>query len=181
MDTYNIKWTRLQSEIIRFLCIRAGTSVNKNAMAEALKVSPTSVSQAVKLLDKERLVLYSKSPRMNLTSVELNRERSEAVELKRVQNLQLIYESGLVKYLNDTFPGGIIVLFGSYSYGTDTVNSDIDIAVIGSKAKKLDLTTFNKKLERTVIVQFYDSLSLINKNLRNSLINGIVLKGVIEL
>ncbi len=53
------------------------------------------------------------------------------IDLKRVENLKMIYESGIVEELSERFLGGVIILFVSYSYGEDIVRSDIDIAVIG--------------------------------------------------
>lgn len=181
MDTYKLKWTRVQNEIFRFLCIKSGTSVNQRVIAEALKVSPTAVAKGVKSMSKEGLVVYTKDPRMNLTAVELNRDNEKALSLKRVENLKMIYESGLLNSLSDKFPGALIILFGSYSYGTDTSESDIDIAVIGSKKKEISLKEFENYLGREIIVQFYDSLKEIHKSLRDNIINGIVLRGVIEL
>ena len=74
-----------------------------------------------------------------------------------------------------------VILFGSYSYGEDTIKSDIDIAIIGSKKKDIDLTRFYKMLERPVVLNFYDDLKEINKNLRSNIISGIVLAGVVEI
>jgi len=181
METNKFKWTRVQNEIFRFLCIKSGSSVNQRFIAEKLKVSPTAVAKALKSISKERLIIYSKDPRMNLTYAELNRDNEKAISFKRVENLKMIYESGLLELLNDKFPGTLIILFGSYSYGTDIINSDVDIAIIGSKKKEINLGEFEKLLGRKIIVQFYDSLKEIYKNLRNNIINGIILKGVIEL
>ncbi len=181
MDTYKFKWTRVQNEMFRFLCIKSGVSVNQRVIAEALKVSPTAVAKGLKSMNKDKFIIYNKDPRMNLTSVELNRDSDKAVSFKRIENLKMIYESGLLELLDNKFPGDLIILFGSYSYGTDTSDSDVDIAIIGSKEKEINLEEFEKFLGREIIVQFYDSIKGIHKSLRNNIINGIVLKGVIEL
>jgi len=55
-------------------------------------------------------------------------------------------------------------LFGSYSRGDDTEKSDIDIAIIG-KEKRIDLEMYEKLLEKTIFLHFYDSLDKIDKNL----------------
>src|SRR3989338_1101089 len=112
METYKIKWTRVQNEIFRFLCTKSGTSVNQRVIAEALKISPTAVAKALKGMSEERLIIYSKDPRMNLTSAELNRDGEKAVSFKRAENLKMIYESGLLEVLSVKFPGTLIVLFG---------------------------------------------------------------------
>ena len=173
MDTYKLKFTRLQNGIFRLLCIKAGKSLNQREIARILKVSPTAVAKAVKLLEKESMIKIEKSKTMNLTLIQLNREK--AVALKRIENLKQIYESGFAEFLSEKFPGSTIVLFGSYSLGEDTTASDIDIAIIGSKEKEIDLTNYDKFFERIVFLHFYNDLRKINGNLRENIINGITL------
>ncbi|MBW2967029.1 nucleotidyltransferase domain-containing protein [Candidatus Woesearchaeota archaeon] len=177
MDTYKLNFTTLQSRIFRLLCINVGKPLNQRQIAAALDVSPTAVGKSLEGLG--RLVMIQKDPRMNLSSVTLNREEKKAIELKRAENLEQIYESGLVDHLEEKLPGSTIILFGSYSRGEDTVKSDIDIAVIGSKEKRMDLSRFENILGRTIIVNFYENMK-IDKNLKQSLINGITLQGMIE-
>jgi len=180
MDMYQLKWTRLQSEIFRFLCIKAGASFNLRGIAKPLKVTPTAVSNA--LAGLKGLVNIRKSETMNLFSIELNRDNPEAIDLKRVENLKLMYETGFAGFLSEKFPGCTIVLFGSYSRGEDVLNSsDIDIAVIGAEKKEVELENFEKLLERKIILNFYTSLKEIHKNLKENIFNGILLKGGFEL
>ena len=87
----------------------------------------------------------------------------------------------MVKFLEDNFPGGVVILFGSYSYGEDTINSDIDIAIIERKEKKVNLEKFEKFLKRDIRINFYEDFNKIHKNLRSNIFNGIVLIGRIGL
>ncbi|MBN2457778.1 nucleotidyltransferase domain-containing protein [Candidatus Woesearchaeota archaeon] len=103
------------------------------------------------------------------------------MQQKRADNLLLIYECGLFNYLEKEFAGATIILFGSHSRGEDTINSDIDIAVIGRKDKKINVDVFEKKLERKININFYDTFKGIHKHLKENLCNGIVLSGGIEL
>lgn len=180
MNPYKLKFTRLQNEIFRLLCIK-NFSLNQRGIAKILEVSPTAVSKAIKGLEKEGLIKIEKSQTMNLISVSLNRENPRTIALKRVENLKQIYDSGLLEYLEEYLRGCTLILFGSYSLGEDTEGSDIDIAVIGSKEKEIDLVKFDKILERTIFLQHYDSLSVIKKDLRQNILNGITLQGVVEL
>ena len=175
MDIYKPKFTRLQQGIFRLLCIKAGQSLSQREIARLLKVSPTAIGKAVKGMD---LIKVEKSS-MNLNSISLDRDK--AISLKRAENLRLIHESGLADHLEESFPGCAIILFGSYSMGEDTVSSDIDIAVIGSKEKKIDPETYERLLERDININHYQELSAIKKNLRENIINGIVLSGHVEL
>ncbi|MBU3896629.1 MAG: MarR family transcriptional regulator [Nanoarchaeota archaeon] len=187
MDTYKLKWTRLQSEIFRLLCIRARQKLNLREISRFLKVSPTAVSNALLKLENNELIKVQKSEKMNLVSVELNRDSEKAINMKRVENLKLIYEFGLCEFLFNEFPGGTIILFGSYSRGEDVYaeanenRSDIDIAIIGVKEKNPDLTKFNKMFERKININFYESWGKIHKNLRNNILGGILLEGGVDI
>lgn len=178
---YKLKLTRLQNEIFRLLCINIGKAINQRTIADALKVSPTAVSKSLTTLKKEKLIVVKKDSRMNLTLVELNRDNSLAIGLKRAENLRMIYESGLVNFLEEKFPGDVIILFGSYSYGEDYFNSDIDIAVIGAKQKEINLDKFEKLLEREININTYQNFKDIHKNLKSNIFNGIILSGRISL
>ena len=180
MDTYKVKWTKLQAEIFRFLSISSGKSFNLRGLAKFLNVSPTAASNALSDLEKDEFVKVKRSETMNLLTIEFNRDSRKAIDLKRVENLKQIYESGLVWFLEEKFPGNTIILFGSYSRGEDVHNSDVDIAIVGTKGKDVDLGKFEKVLEKTIHVNFYKSWEL-DKNLRANILNGIVLIGGIEL
>lgn len=180
MDIYKLKFTRLQNEILRFLFIKSGKSFNLRRIAQHLSVSLTAVAKALKLLQREELVKVEKDPESKQLSISLNKENPKIFSLKRVENLKLIYECGIIEYLSNNFLGAALILFGSYSFGEDTVNSDIDIAIIGSKEKSVNLIKFEKMLERTVMLHFYKDIHNISRNLKNNIINGIVLEGSIK-
>jgi DNA-binding Lrp family transcriptional regulator len=188
MDTYKLKFTGLQQEIFRLFCIKAGMSLNQRGIAKLLKVSPTAVSNSLSDLEKEGLIKAEKSKTMNLVLIEFNRDSEKAISFKRVENLKMIYESGLDRFLYDKFPGCTIILFGSYSKGEDVWfgemddrSSDIDIAIIGTKGKAVDLESFEKNLKREIIIQFYNSWKEIHKYLKNNILNGILLSGSVDL
>jgi predicted nucleotidyltransferase len=172
--------TILQQEIFSLLCKRVGTKTNQRQLAKLLKATPTGVAQALKEMKKAELVSIEKSDTMNLNLVSLNRDQ-QTMQLKRVENLRQLYETGFVDFLEEKYPGTTIILFGSYSTGEDTTKSDIDIAVIGGKKKKMDLTKFEKTFEKAININFYESIVFIQKELRENLCNGILLAGFIQL
>ena len=178
---YRLKWTQLQMEIFRVLCIKAGTNVNLRGIARMVKKTPTAISNVLSQLKNEGIINVEKSKDMNLLSIKLNRDNPKTIELKRVENLKLIYESGIVNYLKGSYQGSTIILFGSYSKGEDTIQSDIDIAIIGVNEKDIDLTMFDRLLERKVSINFYKSFKGIHKNLLDNILNGILLNGGVEL
>lgn len=155
--------------------------MNQRQMARFLKISPPSVAKALPLLIKEKIIIYAKDKEMNLSSISLNRDSKIVMQLKRAENLKLIYESGIVDFLEEKFPGSTIVLFGSYSRGDDIKTSDIDIAIIGSKEKEINLEEYTNFLEREIRINFYNYWKDIHKNLKENLLNGIILIGGVRL
>lgn len=178
VNIYKQKLTNLQQEILRLLFVKAGASLNQNEIAKFLDVSPPAVMKALPGLEKESRIKLTKSKRL---SIELNRDNYKMLQLKRVDNLKLIYETGLADFLEKEFAGAAIILFGSYSRGDDIINSDIDIAVIGRKDKQIDITKYEKDLERKININFYNSFKKIHKSLKENICNGIVLVGGVEL
>lgn len=177
---YKLKLTVLQQEILRYLFIKAGNSFNARGLARAVEVSQPAISKALPLLEKEGYLKVEKDKESKRLSITLNRDTPLVTGLKRAENLKMIYESGLIDYLEEKFPGITIILFGSYSRGDDTEKSDIDIAIIG-KEKRIDLEVYEKLLEKTIFLHFYDSLNKIDKNLRSNILRGITLIGVAEI
>ena len=180
VNVYKLKFTVLQQEIMRFLFVRAGESFNARRMAERLGVSPPAIAKALPELEKEGLIKIKKDAESGRLAIELNRDGAEVILLKRVENLKLLYESGFVKFLHDKIPGETAILFGSYSTGEDTVGSELDIAIIG-KESKIETKEFEESLERKIALHFYPDLKGMDKRLRRDIVNGIVLKGGIEL
>ena len=155
--------------------------LNQRTLAKMLKVSPTAVAKSLPLLKKEELIKFEKGNNINLNFVSFNRDSEKAIFFKKTENLKMLYEVLLIQFLYNNVPGSTIILFGSYSKGEDTIQSDIDLAVIGYKDKNLNLAEFEKKLERKINVNYYESWQGINKHLKNNLLNGITLIGAVEL
>lgn len=181
VNIYKQDLTILQQEILRLLFVRLGTVLTMRKIAQLLQVSAPAVAKALPGLADKDYVRVEQDKESKRWSVELNRDSPKALQLKRADNLKQVYESGLADVLIREFAGGTIILFGSYSRGEDTVKSDIDIAAIGRKEKSVDLEKFNLLLERTINVQFYDSLNKVHKHLRENICNGILLAGGVEL
>lgn len=177
VNKYKSELSTLQSEILNFFFIKSDLTFNIHQLSKALEVSQPGVAKALKLLEKKQYITKQKQD-SGRWDIKLN-DNLKTIQLKRVYNLKQLYQSNLPTFLFDKFPGATIILFGSYSRGEDTTNSDIDIAIIGYKEKKLNLEKYNKLLEREIILQFYDSLGKIHKNLRNNLLNGITLRGYV--
>ena len=125
-----LELTSLQQEILRVLFIKAGESLNQRQLANLLDVTSPAIMKALPSLEKKTLIKIHQDKETRRWSIELNRSNHKVMQLKRVDNLKLVYESGLTDFLEKEFAGGTIILFGSYSRGEDTTSSDIDIALI---------------------------------------------------
>jgi predicted nucleotidyltransferase len=180
VSIYKLELSLLQQRIMRLLFVKAGSSLNMNGIARILEVSQPAVLKSIPFLQKEELVIAKQDKESSRWSIELNRGDRQVIGLKRVDNLKQIYESGLVKQLYDLFPGATVILFGSYAHGEDTINSDIDLAVIGGEKKEID-SKFSKILEREIIVNYYKSFKNIDSSLLSNIVNGVTLKGAVEL
>ncbi len=178
VNNTKLKLTLLQIDILRELFIKMGSTINQRQLALVLNVSQPAIKKALPTLEQINFIKIKKDQRL---SINLNTENHKVMQLKRVDNLKHIYESNLADYLEQEFAGATIILFGSFSRGEDTINSDIDIAIIGRKEKKLNLTPYEKQFERIININYYESFEKIHKHLKENLANGIIFSGGFEL
>ena len=100
---------------------------------------------------------------------------------KKLFNLKIIYNSGLLEELISKSHNATIVLFGSYSRGEDTEESDIDLYIEDINLSEKEFYKFEKKINRKIQLFKYKNIKFIeNKELANNIINGIILNGRIE-
>jgi predicted nucleotidyltransferase len=173
-----MKNTDTKEKVLELLFDFPTTRLHIREISRILKISAPAISKAIKELEKEELIISNKKV---LYEIKANLENPKFKQLKRVNNLKEIYLSELSTSLNETFPLSTIIMFGSYSKGEDTERSDIDLAIIDSKEKKIDLEKFEKTLKRKISLNFYPNIKNIEINLRSNILNGITLKGGIDL
>lgn len=146
-------------------------------LSRMLKLSmPTIISSTDKLAN-EKLIIKEKGK--VITKVMANREGESPnfIKYKRLYNLELILDSGIIDYLSKVYnhPKAII-LFGSFSRGDDIEKSDVDIAVITKKKAGFDASKYEKFLGRSVSIhEIY--LDEVSEEFRLNLANGIILEG----
>lgn len=98
---------------------------------------------------------------------------------KRNDVLLRLYESGLIGYIDEQLSPNVIVLFGSASRGEDIESSDIDLFIL-AKEKEINFKKYENKIKRKINPFFEEKISDIPKELLNNIVNGIVLKGYLE-
>jgi len=147
-------------------------------LSRLAKVSMPTIITAVDSLTKEKLVLRKKEKA--LTKIKANLENRQFMIEKRLFNIEAVYHSGLIEYLNKQYSlPQAIILFGSYSRGEDIERSDIDIAVITHKNLALDLSKFENTLQRKISIHEID-LKKVSEEFKTNLANGIVMEGYLE-
>ena len=153
-------------------------------MARLLKLNPSTASKYLNQL-YEGGFLTRKHERGHLLFKPDN-QNSNFKDAKIYHNIRSIRNSGLIEYLDKHlhYPETISI-FGSYSKGDNDKKSDIDFFVISNGKKELNLDVFEKKLKAKIHLFIktkneFSHLQKENKNLANSIINGIVLKGYLE-
>lgn len=141
-------------------------------------LSTTGIVRAVKEMKKEGLLISKKERKVELVSPNFD---GDFFLIKRLYNIYSIYNSGLINYIKKEFEEPeAIILFGSYSNGTDTEKSDIDLAIVGLKKQPTSLEIFEKKMARKIRLHAIDPKTA-DKPFKNSLANGIVLEGFLEI
>lgn len=99
--------------------------------------------------------------------------------LKRNDLLIRIEDSGLIEKLEKKSTPNCIILYGSAIEGKDDHRGDIDIFVQSSK-KKINLETYEKKIKRKISIIFEKNIKNIDNNFKNTIANGIVLRGFLK-
>ena len=141
------------------------------------KVAPPSVSNYLKEFEREGLV--ERKFRKDLPVYTGNREQDMFITYKKISILYELFNCGLVHFLWNNLSPQAIILYGSFARGESIEDSDIDIFVIG-KEKKIDLEKYEKKLGKKIHLMFNANVKNIQKELKNNLINGIILKGYLK-
>ena len=88
-------------------------------------------------------------------------------------------EIGLLDRLDVAAAPEAIILFGSASRGEDVAGSDIDLFLLASEIAP-DLRKEEAALKRTVSLHFAERFSKLPSELRNSILNGIRLRGYVK-
>lgn len=141
-------------------------------------LSTTSVNNACNKLIFQKVIKIVKNDITKEFKADL--EREEYFNAKTLFNLLSIRSSGLLDELKKNLNPKSIVLFGSYMKGEDTEKSDIDLLVISLRKKDLELSKYEKQLSRKIQLVILEDLKKSDANFINSVINGIVLYGYLE-
>lgn len=141
-------------------------------IARECKMSHPAVLKYLKLLEKEQLIIKKQEGYSTNTDESYKWQR-------KINVLGLLYSTGLVDFLKENCMPNLIAFFGSASKGEDDEKSDIDIFIEGIE-KKINLANFEKKIHRKINLTFGQQKKL-SKEFKESIANGIILFGAIQL
>lgn len=147
-------------------------------IARHLKLSHATVLKYITNLEKPGLI--KKKEETLYPTYYANTESQKYKFYKKNWIIFKISESGLINHIQkETLPSSII-LFGSGAKSAFTEKSDIDIFV-EAKETTLDLIKYEKKLNRKINLLFEQNMNNLSKELRNNIINGVVLYGFMRI
>ena len=153
-------------------------------IAKIAKVAKPHIGSILEDLKQRGFITIT--PLSNIWRIKANQHQEIFLKSKIIYNLNFIYQSGAIEYLNEQYENPkAIILFGSFRRGEDISTSDIDIAMeidepeeyqtIGLKA----LAPFEKIIERKIQLHLFNRKK-IDLNIFNNMANGIVLLGFLE-
>lgn len=138
-----------------------------------MKISPPTASIMLKKFEFEGLLKKREDKKYFLFRA--NRESPVLTDLSRIYWRQKMQK--ILDYLNSEFHYPTIILFGSLTKLEAKDDSDIDIAILTNIKKIVNLEKYEKMLNRKLQLFAFKSLSKINNDLKNSIINGFLIQG----
>ncbi len=150
-------------------------------ISRSIGLAHTSVKKNLDKLVKSGLVIKfaEKKGGRKFPLYKANTNNRLFKEYKMIYNLSSLLESDVIEFIEEKLMPKSIVVFGSYQRGEDTESSDIDIFA-ECKEEKLNLDKFEKKLDRKIQLHLKENFALYPKELKNNIINGIVVGGFLE-
>ena len=139
-------------------------------ISRKINLAHTSVKIHIQTLIEQGLIKETKSEIFK--GYKADRENPEFIFHKKIANLILLKNSGLIEKLEEKYPKSI-VLFGSYDKGEDIETSDIDI-FLESKKTEFSLKKFEEYLKRKIHLISKEEA---NKSLLESINQGTILFG----
>ena len=146
-------------------------------LSRRAKIAQPSVTAHLKELARENFIVKEKKG--IYPTFRANRDSELFKMYKKFDITFRINKSGLLNYIYDSCIPNAIILFGSASKGEDIEESDIDL-FIQAKEKKLDLRKYELLFNRKITLFFEENFAKLNAELKNNILNGIVLKGYIK-
>lgn len=155
-------------------------------LAKEARVAKANIGE---ILDEFQNMDFIKITKLSkIWRITANRENWHFLRNKIVYNLNFVYQSGLVEFLNEAYNNPkSIILFGSFRNGEDISSSDIDIAIERDEFEEYEVIRlvdreiigFEKEIGRTIRIHQFNRKN-VDINVFNNIANGIILSGFLE-
>ncbi|HLE06662.1 MAG TPA: nucleotidyltransferase domain-containing protein [Candidatus Nanoarchaeia archaeon] len=146
-------------------------------LSRKVKLAPKSVKTYLKEFIKKKLLTETQKDKK--PQYKANRDNKEFIQYKKINNQLQLQNTGLIDFIYNTYLPDVIILFGSFSKGEDIKKSDVDI-YIQSAEKRINLEKYEKLIERKINLLFSSNFNKLSNELKNNLLNGIILKGYLK-
>ncbi|PIN90204.1 hypothetical protein COU57_04155 [Candidatus Pacearchaeota archaeon CG10_big_fil_rev_8_21_14_0_10_32_14] len=174
-----MKQKNIKQIILEHYFINPSSKMRVRQIERELKIPLPSIIRYTKELEKEKLL--SKLTIDKVVFYTASRDSKKFLLEKKLFNVKVLCDSGLIDYLIDYLSNPSIVIFGSFSKGEDIESSDIDLYIETPSKKEINLEKFEKLLKRKIQIFKQKQISDIkNPHLINNILNGITLNGIIE-
>ncbi|MBI2143945.1 nucleotidyltransferase domain-containing protein [Candidatus Woesearchaeota archaeon] len=163
MALKNLKWDK----ILWLLFEHPEQKFTIRQISGKTRIPASSVQRYVKEIRKEGLIR------------EGNRSANSnyAKFTKAVFMIDLLFQSGLIDYLDKKLMASAIIIFGSARKGEYDHESDIDLFVETTKEAKIELQEFEKRIGHAVQLFMEKDINDLPPHLFNNVANGIKLTG----
>ena len=138
------------------------------------KLAPVSVISYLKEFQSQNLI--KKYEKRKIPFYQANRDSEDFKLYQKISIQYELHKSGIIDFLWENLSPEVIILFGSHARGEAVEESDVDLFIIG-KEKNINIENFEKKLNKKIHLLFNSEQKTIPNELKNNLINGIILKG----
>ena len=152
-------------------------SFHMREISRNTKITQPSASIHLKALLHEKLIL--KEDKGLYPTYRANRDYELFKIYKKLNILLRIQQANLLDYISNACSPRAIILFGSASLGEDIETSDLDLFIRSEKAE-LSLEKYEKILKRKINPFFEEKFNRLSNELKNNILNGIILKGYIK-
>src|SRR3989344_2112682 len=122
-------------------------------ISRKIKLAPTSVRVHIKTLKKEGIIIKKEASPFN--GLVANLDSSKFIFYKRASNLFSLFN--LREAIINSIAPSAIILFGSYSMGEDTEDSDIDFIVLAKERLKIIIPATPKETMYKFLEEYYET------------------------
>ena len=169
-------------KILEQFCLHPDAELYPAFIASKSKLNISSVSRKIISLSKQNILRYRLSGRMKLFGLnfdELNC-KYKLIETEAARTQNFLDKHDHFKSFLKSVPvlTGCLVLFGSFSKGTETSESDVDLLLVSDQAAKLPQYLLKNDIHKINVSNNYFEESLIKKEplMLEVLYNHIILQ-----